>query len=179
MNEQASDLNLPGPDNLCEQSAAVDAYHDGELSPERREAVEAHLTQCPACRALLADLRSLSRLLVGAAAPSPASAPPELMTARALVAFRRARQRDLLRMASALTAAAAVLLGVLLLRPVAPVRTMPPAPPPAVWDAELAINPAAEPYGEDAELVQLAQWMADDLARSGSGSGSGGGGAMR
>ena len=39
----------------------VMAYLDGELTPERATAAAAHLEQCADCRALAADLRTLSR----------------------------------------------------------------------------------------------------------------------
>ena len=35
------------------------AYLDGELSPAEIQAAEAHLAECPACRASLAELRAL------------------------------------------------------------------------------------------------------------------------
>jgi predicted anti-sigma-YlaC factor YlaD len=41
----------------------LDAYHDGELSPGRRQQVEAHLDRCPICRTELSRLEWLSGLL--------------------------------------------------------------------------------------------------------------------
>ena len=41
----------------------LDEYYDGELSPARRRQVEAHLAQCPDCRAELEQMRQLSALL--------------------------------------------------------------------------------------------------------------------
>ena len=45
---------------------------DGELSPEERQALEAHLAVCPACAALARDLRALHRAM-----PELEEAPPE------------------------------------------------------------------------------------------------------
>ena len=39
------------------------AYHDGELRGTRLRRVEAHLTDCPTCRAALEELRALSQFL--------------------------------------------------------------------------------------------------------------------
>lgn len=36
------------------------AYLDGELSPADTQAVEAHLTHCPSCMAVLDELRTLA-----------------------------------------------------------------------------------------------------------------------
>jgi anti-sigma factor RsiW len=44
-------------------TAWVSAYHDGELSGARLFQVEAHLLDCPACRAELEALKALSTLL--------------------------------------------------------------------------------------------------------------------
>ncbi len=47
------------------------AYLDGELSSPRRQALEAHLEECPACCAELQALRSLSALVQLEPAPTP------------------------------------------------------------------------------------------------------------
>ncbi|HNT25572.1 MAG TPA: zf-HC2 domain-containing protein [Anaerolineales bacterium] len=47
------------------------AYQDGELSPARCQALEAHLAACAACRAELEALRSLSTLLHLEPDPAP------------------------------------------------------------------------------------------------------------
>ena len=56
------------------------AYHDDELSENRRRQVEAHLQSCPACRAELQSLQGLSALLK--TDPAPAHTPPERFTAQ-------------------------------------------------------------------------------------------------
>ncbi|MBI4497807.1 MAG: zf-HC2 domain-containing protein [Chloroflexi bacterium] len=42
----------------------ISAYHDGALAPSERRQVEAHLRQCPACRAVLRDYQTI-RLDIG------------------------------------------------------------------------------------------------------------------
>jgi anti-sigma factor RsiW len=64
------------------------AYHDGELSPTRRQGVEQHLQECPACRAELQTLEGLSALLK--ADPAPENTPPERFAAQ--VQLRLPRQ---------------------------------------------------------------------------------------
>jgi anti-sigma factor RsiW len=56
------------------------AYHDGELSPSRRQQVEKHLQECPSCAAELQQLQGLSSLL--RADPAPAFTPPQRFAAQ-------------------------------------------------------------------------------------------------
>jgi anti-sigma factor RsiW len=56
------------------------AYHDGELSPSRRQLVEKHLQDCPSCNAELQMLQGLSTLLK--ADPAPAFTPPQRFAAQ-------------------------------------------------------------------------------------------------
>jgi hypothetical protein len=58
---------------------ALHAYLDGELSPVERERLEAHLADCPACRARLDEERALverASQLLGLALPPERAAPP-------------------------------------------------------------------------------------------------------
>lgn len=48
----------------------LSAYHDGELPVEEQIAVEGHLRQCSSCQAEERELRSLSAMIRGAAAPA-------------------------------------------------------------------------------------------------------------
>lgn len=57
-----------------EMRGLLPRYHDGELSEEAARRVELHLAGCAACRAELAALREMSRLLAGAVEPLPAAA---------------------------------------------------------------------------------------------------------
>src|SRR3954463_15502168 len=91
---------------MCEQTSQVHRYHDGELSVEERHAFEAHLRTCDECSALLAELRSLSRLFT--------AAPMTQIQPDALQRLREARyvlpDAGVLKIAGWLTAAAAAVL---------------------------------------------------------------------
>ncbi len=67
--------------------ADVAGYALGALDPHERARFEAHLEDCPACRAELAELREAAELL--ALAP-PAAEPPAVLEQRTLAAVRRA-----------------------------------------------------------------------------------------
>jgi anti-sigma factor RsiW len=56
------------------------AYYDGELSETRRQQVEEHLSDCPACQAELAELRKLSKLLLEVPAPERVLSPQRFQT---------------------------------------------------------------------------------------------------
>lgn len=49
----------------CEKQNAVLDFHEGELAPDEAARVREHLQSCPACRALLADLRRTAAALRG------------------------------------------------------------------------------------------------------------------
>jgi anti-sigma factor RsiW len=146
---------------ICEGAHDVHAYHDGELSPAEMAAVEAHLRDCRACAALLAELRQIAQLV--AAAPM-VEMPPQAMK-RMQQAWWAAQDRGVLRVASWLTAAAAaVIFGAVILTPGPTQRTEGvSAGSLAVWmqpPAELQ-EPADEPQDE---LLIATQWIADDLS---------------
>ena len=142
----------------CEKAAQVQLYYDGELDSARSALFEAHLEQCAECSRLLEELGSLSRMLMKAPLPEmrPQVAP------RLQGAWYVGRDRGMMRIAGWLTAtAAALLVGALLTAP----APQPSAPAKAgMWEA-MAVMPPAEPQGEaNSDLVQVAQWMADDLS---------------
>ena len=137
----------------------IHAYHDAELPAGERAAVDAHLAACGECAELLADLRRLSQLVSDA----PITTPDVLPMGRYYGAWHKSRQTGLLKISSWLTAAAAAVLAgsLLLYQPVE--NKSPVARAPDEWE-RVAITPA-EQNGERAdELVQLAQWMADDIS---------------
>jgi len=68
----------------------LDEYHDGELSPARRRLVEAHLSECPACRVELEQMRQVSALLQDLPLPDKFSS-AQLFGAQ--VALRVSRQQ--------------------------------------------------------------------------------------
>lgn len=59
--------------NCSEARDLLSTLHDGELSTDLRESVTAHVRACPDCAVTLADIESLSALLV---APTQPSEPP-------------------------------------------------------------------------------------------------------
>ena len=96
----------PEDDMSCEHSREVHAWHDGQLDSEQRQAFEAHLAGCAACQRELDELQSLSRLLRSA---------KRVMASRDALrrmheSARRLGERDVLRIARRMTAAAALLL---------------------------------------------------------------------
>ncbi len=133
----------------------VHAYHDGELDAARRNELEAHLRECMACAELLADLRRMSMAMSHAALP----AMPDAAMKRFAGVWQKANDRAILRIATWFTAAAASLLfGALFLWP----KSQPTmASRPAVWDTVAVMPPAS---GDSSELVQVAQWIAEDLS---------------
>lgn len=146
---------------MCEKAAQVHAYHDNELDATHRRMVELHLERCEECRQLLWELKELAALI----SESPKAEASEQAMARFEGAWNVARDRGVLRIGAWLTGIAAMLLvGALLTVPerqgVAPVK-------PGLWEA-MAVTPPAETQSEsNSELVQVAQWMADDLSMGG------------
>jgi len=149
----------------CEKAAEVHAYHDGELAESRARALEAHMSACAECRDLLEDLRRMSRLFNNAVFPQMSDA----AMARLQGAWSEASERALLRITSWMTGvAAALLVGALLVW--SGVRNEASNRPVAADPVVLAT--AAEPPGEpNSELIQVAQWMADDLSIGGTNAG--------
>jgi anti-sigma factor RsiW len=150
----------------CPEVPQVHAYHDGELPPAQRAAVESHIAGCEPCSSFLDDLREISRRVQSAPLPEVVSVPFE----RLYETWHVARDRGVLRITRWLTAAAAaILVGSLVLfpgnRPVADEHVATAAVTPS-WEPVALMAPVVEDprttRGE--ELVEVAQWMADDLA---------------
>jgi anti-sigma factor RsiW len=146
----------------CHRISQIHAYHDGELDATRRAVVEAHLERCAECRRLLDELHELAGL-IGDAEVGEASV--EAM-ARFEGAWEEVRgDRGVMRIGAWLSGvAAALLVGALLTVPrgagVTRVK-------PELWEA-MAVTPPAESQAEgNSDLVQVAQWMADDLSAGG------------
>jgi anti-sigma factor RsiW len=145
----------------CDKAAQIHIYADGEMDPAQREQIEAHLEHCALCRELLEEIRGLSVLIV--AARKPAMKPGSV--SRYYGAWQQVRDRAVMRIAGWLTAVAAVLLvGALLLGPVRPSAAVAAKPKPGIWEV-MVVTPPVETHGEaNSDLVQVAQWMADDLS---------------
>jgi len=154
----------------CDRIAQVHAYHDGELiNAAEQAAVEAHLASCEPCAELLAELRSLTRLLAEVPLPAEADAAP---MSRYYGAFHKAQgQRGVLRLSGWMTTAAAVVIAVTLLRTPPPPQETVGAPTASVaslpvWQ-QFAVTPPGEQDGERTDLDYVAQYMRDDLAVGG------------
>lgn len=108
--------------NCTETLELLSPLHDGELSADLRESVEAHLRECSSCAAALAEFGSMSSLVGGQTDPAPpadlwqqietaldsdAETPSNPVTTVAAPGERR-RQRLLLAVALALFAVAGV-----------------------------------------------------------------------
>src|SRR5690242_14878725 len=55
----------------CDHRVRLDAYHDGELPPAERSAVEAHVGDCPSCAAELTAIRGVSGAFAATAPREP------------------------------------------------------------------------------------------------------------
>lgn len=149
----------------CDKAAQIHAYLDDEMDAAQRGELESHLLQCAECQGLLTDIRGLSALIVRASRPVS-------MRVGAMAtyygAWRSARDRAVMRITGWLTAAAAVLMmGALLLGPVRSSPSVAAKPKPGIWEV-MVVTPPVETHGEaNSDLVQVAQWMADDLSSGG------------
>ena len=148
----------------CEQTAQIHRYHDGDLSPAEQASVRAHLAVCAECSELLADLQNLSQMFATVDLPEVTNrAVNRMQGAWWKAATAKAEDKSIRKLASWMTAAAAA---VLVFVPLASPTSRPTVeePPAGIWADTLALIPPAE--GVDtpsADLVQVAQWMANDV----------------
>lgn len=146
---------------ICEHAAQVHAYHDGGLASSEVAAMEMHLRDCAECRALLTDLRHVSQLV--------ASAPMADMPADAMRRMQQtwwaAQDRGVRRIASWLTAAAAVvMLATTLWSPTDRAENNQSLMTSAAWQT-VALTPPTDTQDEPQdETLDAAQYIANDLA---------------
>lgn len=74
----------------CNHDALLGPYLDGELPDARRQEVEAHLRECPACAREMQQLRSLSQRLRAASTPTLTAPDKADLRRRALLAATEA-----------------------------------------------------------------------------------------
>jgi hypothetical protein len=67
----------------------LDAYHDGELPPVERAAIEGHLAGCDACIAKLNAIKAISETFAIAAVPGLSQISLDLLTDRGLLRIAR------------------------------------------------------------------------------------------
>jgi len=145
--------------NNCNHIKDVGPYHDGELSPEARRRVEAHLERCEICAAELEQLRGISRLIGNAVVPTLSGAARRRLYAPA----NRMPQRSMLKFARQLTAAAAAVL--IICSGVAGIgfgTREASAEMPSSWELA-AIKPDLE--SAESETQQFVNWIVVDLSR--------------
>ena len=147
----------------CRREGQVHRCHDGELPAAERESLEAHLRECVECRQVQAELRRLSELVSRAALAEM----PTSLVGRVGGSWPAARDRGVFRLASWMTgAAAAVFIGAVLVRHVSWTDV---ALRPAIWETVAVTPPVDVPEEPNADLVVMAQWMADDLSSQSNG----------
>lgn len=155
----------------CDKAGQIQMYFDEELDSAQRAGMAAHLRDCAECRVLLEEIRGLSVLIENA---SSLSASGDGMRAGAVSryygAWHVARERAVLRITGWLTAVAAgLLIGAILTWPGEDQRALPVrAVRSGAWE-QFAVMPPAETQAEGGggQLVQVAQWMANDLSLGG------------
>jgi anti-sigma factor RsiW len=153
----------------CQHRIRLDAYHDGELPPAERSAVEAHLRNCPSCAAELAAMRRMSGAFADATPPEPSH--EQLLQLARCVRAERSEARMLLKLFRWTAVAAAVLLACALAGAMyLSQRTRAAAHEAMVLDhvanwpqhASFATDPASDERQAEQQGL-LAQWIADDL----------------
>lgn len=148
----------------CDQLHLIHAYHDGELSPERAREVESHMRGCAVCVAELASLRAMSLRLRAIAVPAmPAELPAQVRASLADVPDKAA-----LRLASWLTAAAAMVIAASLVwlgTGSTHTSTTTKSGPMVAWErAAVSDNQRITQSSTLGEEFQLAQEVVDDLS---------------
>jgi anti-sigma factor RsiW len=143
----------------CEKAAQIHAYHDDALSAADRSAVEAHLATCAECKSLLVDLQKLSGMFATVELPAM---PPRAVNRMygSWHAAKVAQERGVRRLAGWLTAAAAAILILV------PLQSQKSEMNEHVTDVDTGafLPPASPREDSNTELVQVAQWMANDLS---------------
>jgi anti-sigma factor RsiW len=142
----------------CGRLSQVHRYYDGELPAGQRADVEAHIRECAECRELLAGLGRLS-CVIAQAGMRPLSGE---RLERLQHSWRTARERSVIRLAGWLTAAAAVLIAVLLAEPGG--RRVELAGQPAFWETVAATPPTEGQEDSGSDMAVMAQWMTDELS---------------
>ena len=143
----------------CEKGSQVHAFYDGELPVLMRDDIDSHIRQCGECAALLADLQAMSSMIQNA----PMTPMPAATLKRVQQAWWARQDRGVLRLAEWMTAAAAaVLVGAMMLWPSGRSENGNRATA-ATWQVA-AVMPPTESREETAEVIELAQWMANDLS---------------
>ncbi len=138
---------------LCEQDLHL--LLDNEYPLERLQDAHAHLRQCPACEARLAELRMIGDIVRNAPLPTPAKAAIE----RWQRSFAHVQEQQVRRLASWMTAAASIVLAVSLYSAMSHQAVAAP-PQLAEWEAAVIGIDSSAP-----DEQATAQWISTDLSR--------------
>lgn len=149
----------------CDNSTQVHAYHDGALTPEQTAQVEAHLRVCGSCRELLEDLKRLTVMFATVPFADMTAAAHNRMQG-AWHAARQVRDRGVRVLAGWMpAAAAAVLVLVPVFSPQTPGDHEQAATTGSTFVDSIAFIAPSGPHDESStDLVQVAQWFANDLS---------------
>ena len=145
----------------CPTQPQIEAYHDGELSPEVAAQVQMHLIECASCRAELRHLQAMTQFV-------QSFAPVELSNAamgRLHEQVEDLTQRDTLRFAKQLSSLAACLLAAAGVWFATTTQSTDAAPAP--WE-RAAVTLQVEPVSTTGTTMETdtAQWMLTSLSRS-------------
>jgi len=143
--------------NECEYARRLSAYYDGEVSPQERAAIEAHLPRCDACAAELERLGRLSHL-VAAAEGSALSPEARARLHRGVDALPTAELGRLAKVFLAAAAAVLVVCSIWLWQANGGQESAESIP---VWET-VASHQQTLATGAD---ERLARWMVQDLER--------------
>lgn len=145
----------------CELDTQIHRYHDGDCSPAERASIEAHLAACAECQELLADLEKLSEMFATVPFADMTSRAHNRMEGAWYAAAKQEQDRSVRRFASWLTAtAAAVLVFMPLAKPTPNIQVQQAG----LWADTLALIPPNEFRDtSNSDLVEVAQWMANDV----------------
>ncbi len=143
---------------MCPERSELTAYFDGELSPEESRGLDAHVSQCAACAALIQEWRSIAAL-VASFPPLEPSASALLRVDRAAAAFGNSQLRRMGLLLSGVAAAVLFVASILWYRGTE--ENPLPQPPAAGWEitAVSGQSQVADAGNIDREHAKLALWM--------------------
>ena len=145
----------------CEGGRRVDAWHDGQMNAQERQAMEAHLRECPDCAREAEEARRMSRFMASARLPGlPPGGRERLMR----LGGRRA-EFTLVRLSEYVMAAAAMVLACCVgWLAVSGERSAATERTPSLWESA-AVTPRTEALSANETESYMARWIVADLGR--------------
>jgi anti-sigma factor RsiW len=145
----------------CPNQLQIEAYYDGELSPEAAREIDAHLADCDSCRRELQHLRAMTQFVQSF---NPAPITRDVM-ARLHEQVDALTQRDTLRFAKQLSSLAACLLVAAGVWFATTSQTSEASPAP--WErAAVTLQLDTNSQTSSATSDDTAQWMLTELSGS-------------